>query len=256
MGFGSYREAADAFEVGYEWLRRAVTRGVAWTRGNNPALSNLAKFFGVYQVDLWEESGERFRMAVLAKANPDYLAHCLKLEEVLRHFGKNRPLLLCRCLEIIDCFKQKIDSPGMVNPEHYFIIVEAADLGESRIQGLSTDWTDVAVEKRLSQLRLLPKREILEELVQARIDRLKRKQNLLNFHSEANWEYGGAKREIVQMLIKIFRDTCQEDNPAIDDETTAKLAALAEGYAQKLWDGEFAPSKPAAEDWRSKFGKK
>jgi hypothetical protein len=246
----SLREAATAFKVGYDWLRRAVTQGVPGTRTGS-CITKLAAYFDVPTNSLWEESGEQFRMAVLAKANPDYYARFLTLEAVLRHYGNNRPSLLRKCLDVIDLYRQKIDSPSTVNPEHYFIIVEAPELGESRIYRPSTDWQDEAVAKRLSQLRLLPKREILEEVVQARIARFKRQQNLLNFHSEAVWEHGGAKQEIVLMLIQILIDIYQEDNPTVDDETMAKLTVWAEGYAQKLWDGEYAPGRKAAGPGRS-----
>jgi len=246
MDFGSFREAAEAFDVGYDWLRRAVTQGVAWTRKDNPAVTKLATFFGVRQEEIWEEPGEVFRMAVLAKAKPDYYARCLTLEAVLRHYGKNRPSLLDTCLDVIEHYKQKIDRPDMESPDHCYIIVEAADFGASRIQGSSSDWIDVAVEKRLSQLRLLPKREILEEVVQARIARLKRQESLNFFSSPEYWEHL-AKPKIVQMLMHVFMDALQDDGgAAVDDETMTKLAVVAEGYAQKLWDGEYRPSKDAA----------
>src|SRR5271157_4908879 len=57
MDFGSFREAAKAFDVDYDWLRRAVTQGFAWTWKNNPAVTKLATFFGVRQEEILGGTG-------------------------------------------------------------------------------------------------------------------------------------------------------------------------------------------------------
>ena len=152
-----------------------------------------------------------------------------------------------RCLDVIKEYEQYIKRPDMGIPGTNYLMVEANTLGESWAPRSSKDWYDLAVEKRLSQLRLLPKREILEEAVQARIAGLQRQEKLGCFHlSPLYWEHV-AKPEIVQMLIHIFMDALQDDgNAAVDNETMTKLAVVAEGYAQKLWDGEYKPSKDAA----------
>jgi len=83
-------------------------------------------------------------------------------------------------------------------------------------------------------------------VVQARIARLKRQESLNFFSSPEYWEHL-AKPKIVQMLMHVFMDALQDDGgAAVDDETMTKLAVVAEGYAQKLWDGEYRPSKDAA----------
>jgi hypothetical protein len=246
MGFGSLKEAAGELGVGYDWLRRAVTQGVIRTRKDNPAVTNLADFFGVKKDVLWDEPGEAFRMAVLAKAKPDYLAHCLTLEAVLRHYGYHRPDLLSRCLDVIRHYKEKIDHPAMDSPEDRYCVIEASATGESLPRRSEKDWMDSAVEERLSRARLLPKRQILEEVVQARIERqLQRQKSLSQFDDRKSWE--SAKTEIVSMLVHLFLDAIQADGTlAVDDELRAKLAVVAEGYAKKLWDGEYAPGKEAS----------
>jgi hypothetical protein len=90
MEFGSYKEAAEKMQVRYAWLRRAATRGIAWTKTSNDSVTNLAKFFDVNSEMLWDSSG-KFQIVVLKKSKPDYTDHCMALEAVLRHHWRERP---------------------------------------------------------------------------------------------------------------------------------------------------------------------
>jgi DNA adenine methylase len=242
MGFRTYKEAACALGVGYDWLRRAVTRGIGWTRGKNPDLEKLASYFDVPKDVFWKDSDDRLRLAVIAKAKPDYVTHCVTVEAVLRHYGQHRPNLLQRCLDVIAHYQQKIIDPGIESPEDRYCFVEASITKSTLSGGTKLDWVDAAVQERLSRLRLLPKREVLEEVVEARIDQERRHERLSRFRNPESWQ--SAKAEIVNMLVHIFSEATKDDG-AVDDQTRAALTAVAEQFVQRLWEGEFAPEKAA-----------
>ena len=249
MGYRNYKEAALDLGVGYDWLRRAVTRGIGWTRGENPDLGKLAQYFGVPKDAFWEDSPDRFEMAVLANAKPDHIAHCVTLEGVLRHYGSHRPDLLKRCLDVITHYKEKIAEPSSASPEDYYCFVEARTTDFVRLWERGASISDKAVEERLSRLRLLPKREILEEVVKARINEERRQDRLRSFRYEESWDR--AKSEIVNMTVCVLSEFIQQERE-LNDQERAALVALAERYAQRLREGEFAPT-PEIETARSKL---
>ncbi len=241
MDFGSLREAAEAIGVSYVWLRRAVTQGVAWTRKDNPSVDKLAGFFEVHSYVLWEDSDEHFRKAVIAKANPDYITHCLMLEGVLRHYRQARPNLLAKCLALIDAYARHVADPGEYgDPYNRFLVVENLDVGR-RFDHDTTSWIDYAVDRRLNELRMLPRAQILEEAVAARVRLLQLRTSLVVVTSDHEWKYF-LKKALVAMMIGLMTDVLQQEGElSAKDERKAKLLHLAEEYARRLWDGEFGP---------------
>lgn len=240
MGCRNLKVAHQEFGVGYDWLRRAVTKGVGFARDGNKSLDILASFFGVPKEELWGDPPDRFRKAVLAKAKPDHVAHSVTLEAVLRHYGRHRPPLLARCLDVINHYREKIDHPDIPDPEHRYCIVEASATEPPSPRRSHPDDIDRAVEDRLSQVRRLPKRETLEAVVRARIEREQRHDRLSRFRSSLDWEANRA--EIVGMLVHLLMV-----ESVGSEEDLAALTALAQRYAQRLWDGDFKSSPGGVE---------
>jgi hypothetical protein len=238
MGYRNLRVAATELGVRYDWLRRAVTQGVGYARDGNTALDDLARFFGVPKKALWGDPPDQFQRAVLAKAKPDHVKHSVTLEAVLRHHEKERPALLAKCLDVINHYRDKIDHPNIPDPKFHYCIVEASATELIWPRRPNPEAIDQAVEDRLSQVRRLPKREILEAIVQARIEREQRHDRLSRYRHPASWE--ATRAEIVAMLVHLL---AEERGDVGSDEDLAALTALAHRYVQRLWDGEFAPGK-------------
>lgn len=237
LGYRNLKVAAEELGVGYDWLRRAVTQGVSFNRGDKTPLDDLANFFGVSKDDLWGDPPDHFQKAVLAKAKPDHVKHSVTLEAVLRHYGLHRPALLAKCVDVINHYRDKLANPNIPDPEHRYCIVEASATEPPSPRRSSLDDIDRAVEERLSQVRRLPKREILEAVVRARIEREQRHDRLSRFRGPASWE--ATRAEIVAMLVHLLT----EERGVGSEADEAALTALAQRYAQRLWDGEFTPGK-------------
>ncbi|MDX2039573.1 MAG: hypothetical protein SFX72_23240 [Isosphaeraceae bacterium] len=235
MGYRNLKVAAEELGVGYDWLRRAVTQGVSFNRGDKTPLDDLAKFFGVSKDDLWGDPSDRFRKAVLVKAKPDHVKHSVTLEAVLRHYGMDRPALLAKCVDVINHYRDKLANPSIPDPKDRYCLVEASATEPIWPRSTNPEAIDQAVENRLSQIRRLPKREVLEAVVRARIEREQRHDRLSRYRDLANWE--ATRAEIVAMLVHLL----MEERGVGSEADAAALTALAQRYAQRLWDGEFTP---------------
>ncbi len=183
-------------------------------------------------------------MAVLKKSNPDYTEHCLVFEEVLRHYWRWRPPLLDQCIKIFHQFRLNIDDPTNDDPRWSFTIVEKAGLNagdslRSAELAIRESYLRAEFERRLIQMRLLPKTEVLEQVIRERIATLERQKHLNHLHSNHSWEVGGAKREIIRMLECIFSEALQSDAETLSEEKMKQVTAVAESFAKKLWDGEY-----------------
>lgn len=123
LGYPNLKVASAELKVGYDWLRRAVTKGVGYARDGNTSLDKLASFFGISKEHLWGDPPDQFQRAVLAKAKPDHVKHSVTLEAVLRHYGKHRPDLLAKCVDVINHYRDKLDHPNIPDPEDCYCIV-------------------------------------------------------------------------------------------------------------------------------------
>src|SRR4051812_48127521 len=54
----SLKDASKNLGVPYPWLRRAVTAGVYWNRKSNPAVEQIATYFGCSPELLWDPDCE------------------------------------------------------------------------------------------------------------------------------------------------------------------------------------------------------
>jgi hypothetical protein len=138
----------------------------------------------------------------------------------------------------------KLDDPNNDDPRWMFTIVEKAELkpGDtlwSAQLAIRESHLRAEFEKRLIQMRLLPRPEVLEQVIRERFVTLERQKHLERLHSDFSWTWGGARREVVKMLECIFFEALQSDGDTLSDDKRKGVTAVAESFAKKLWDGEY-----------------
>jgi DNA adenine methylase len=103
---------AKQAEVDEDWLRRAATQGILWTkRPGKKAVEKLEKFLGCPPNTLWESDGQKFREGVTHK-HLRVRDPVTDFEVVYRHYETNPPPILNKLIEIIADLRRGIDDPS------------------------------------------------------------------------------------------------------------------------------------------------